>query len=131
MMRQYKGQPATLDHVIEMGVVNCHVTTVDFVLHVHSKMQRTLFDFCSSQTEESDRVSDAESSLSLVSSDQDPVGDTHTDTLLLKPPLNPLKSPLQHVSGHVARQGVVNQISPEHGASLMRQLRVLAARRGQ
>ena len=30
-----------------------------------------------SQTEESDRVSDAESSLSLVSSDQDPVGDSH------------------------------------------------------
>ena len=56
-----------------MGVVNCHVTTVDFVLHVHSKMQRTLFDFCS-QIEESDRVSDAESSLSLVSSDLDPVG---------------------------------------------------------
>ena len=63
-----------------MGVVNCHVTTVDFVLHVHGKMQRTLFDFCSSQTEESDRVSDAGSSLSLVSSDQDPVGDTLTDT---------------------------------------------------
>ena len=90
-----------------MGVVNCHVTTVDSVLHVHSKMQRTLFDFCSSQTEDSDRVSDAESSLSLISSDQDPVGDTHTDTLLLKPPLNPLKS-LLRVS---ARQGIVNQIS--------------------
>ena len=43
-------------------------------------MQRTLFDFCSSQSEESDdRVSGAESSLS-GGNDHDPVGDTVTDT---------------------------------------------------
>ena len=47
--KQYKGQPAILGHITKMGVVNCHVTTVDFVLHVQGKMQRTLFDFCSSQ----------------------------------------------------------------------------------
>ena len=45
------------------------------------KMQRTMLDFCSSQRERSDDgVSDAGSSVSLVSSDVDSLRDTITES---------------------------------------------------
>ena len=78
------------------------------------KMQRTLFDFCSSQREESDnRMSGEESSSSLVSSDQDPIGDTVTDTQSSTETLTEISEVTTTCLGACCKTGrIVSQISP-------------------